>query len=299
MRSRMCETVLALRRTSGNNQAVPIVDSNTPAMRTVLSISSQTVAGVVGNAVTGFVLQCLGHRVWPIPTSLNSNHGGHPHALRKPVDDETVEGLIANLEANGWLEQCDAVFTGHFSSVGQVGIAQAWVSRLKARRPDLIYCCDPVIGDDPAGLYVAEEIAEAIRDQLLPLADIASPNRFELEYLSGSPCSTPDSAAESSKRLGVDTVLASSIPSSEDLVTLCSTAPEIFSRSSPFLGPVPKGTGDLLVALYLGHRLNGHDKARCLNLAVETTFEICRQSAAVEAEELMLIENRNLLMKAT
>lgn len=268
------------------------------AAKTVLSISSQTVAGVVGNAVTGFVLQCLGHRVWTIPTSLNSNHGGHPHALREPVDDEIIEGLIANLEANGWLEQCNAVFTGHFSSVGQVRIAEAWISRLKARRPDLIYCCDPVIGDDPAGLYVAEEIAHSIRDRLLPLADIVSPNRFELESLSGRPCTSSDGAAESAKLLRVDTVLATSIPSGDELATLCCTESEIFSRSSPFLDPVPKGTGDLLVALYLGHRLNGHDEARCLDLAVETTFEICRQSAAVGAEELMLIENRNLLMKA-
>lgn len=86
------------------------------AMKTILSISSQSVAGTVGNSVTSFVLQCLGHRVWPIPTSLNSNHGGHPHALRQPVDEATIEGLIGNLQANGWLAACDAVVTGHFST---------------------------------------------------------------------------------------------------------------------------------------------------------------------------------------
>lgn len=270
-----------------------------PMQKTILSISSQTVAGTVGNSVTSFVLQCLGHRVWSIPTSLNSNHGGHPDALRQPVDEATVEGLIGNLEANGWLAACDAVFTGHFSSVGQITIAEAWISRLKARRPDLIYCCDPVIGDDPAGLYVVEEIALAIRDRLLPLADIASPNRFELEYLGGHPCTTPDSAAELAKLLQVDTVLATSVPSGDELTTLCCTESEVFSRSSPFLDPVPKGTGDLLVALFLGHRLSGHNDAKCLERAVEITFEICRQSAAAGADELMLIENRNLLTTAT
>ena len=81
-------------------------------MKTVLCISSQTVAGTIASGVNSFILQCMGHRVWTIPTSLNSNHGGHPHALREPVRDETVEGLIANLEANGWLVECDAVLTG-------------------------------------------------------------------------------------------------------------------------------------------------------------------------------------------
>lgn len=269
-----------------------------PMQKTILSISSQTVAGTVGNSVTSFVLQCLGHRVWSIPTSLNSNHGGHPDALRQPVDEATVEGLIGNLEANGWLAACDAVFTGHFSSVGQITIAEAWISRLKARRPDLIYCCDPVIGDDPAGLYVAEEIALAIRDRLLPLADIASPNRFELEYLSGTPCTLHDSTTTAVKRLNVETVLATSIPSGSDLATLCCTGSEVFSRTTARLSHVPKGTGDLLIALYLGHHLNGLDVSTCLNLAVDATFEICRQSAAARTEELMLVANRRLLITA-
>ena len=268
------------------------------AMKTILSLSSQSVAGTVGNSVTTFVLQSLGHRVWSIPTSLNSNHGGHPDALRQPVAEATVEGLIGNLEANGWLAACDAVFTGHFSSVGQIIIAETWISRLKARQPDLIYCCDPIIGDDPAGLYVAEEIALAIRDRLLPLADIASPNRFELEYLSGNPCTSHDSVANASKLLNVASVLATSIPLDGDLMTLCCARSKAFSRTTARLSHVPKGTGDLLIALYLGHRLNGLDERRCLDLAVDATFEICRQSAAAGTDELMLIENRNLLIPA-
>ena len=44
---------------------------------------------------------------------------------------------------------------------------------------------DPVLGD--AGrLYVAQETAEAIRDRLIPLADIATPNLFELGWLTGA-----------------------------------------------------------------------------------------------------------------
>lgn len=273
-------------------------------MKTVLCITSQSVAGIIGGGVSSFVLQTMGHRVWMVPTSLNSNHGGHPHALREPVRDETVKGLIANLEANGWLVECDAVLTGHFSSVGQILIAEKWISLLKARNRDLIYCCDPVIGDDappeydPAsgGLYVADDIAIAIRDRLLPLADITSPNRFELEYLSGMACTSPKSAEKAARSLAAETVLASSIPANGQLATLSCHALKVTSEITPLLNGAPKGTGDALIALYLGHTLNGQDKTKCLELAVRTLYEICLASVNAGAEDLLLVESRNLLL---
>ena len=39
---------------------------------------------------------------------------------------------------------------------------------------------------DTGGLYVPQETAEALRDLLLPIADIATPNRYELEWMSGA-----------------------------------------------------------------------------------------------------------------
>lgn len=276
-------------------------------MKTVLCISSQTVAGIIGGGVSSFILQTLGHRVWMVPTSLNSNHGGHPHAMSEPVSDETVEGLIANLEANGWLVECDAVLTGHFSSVGQIAIARKWITLLKARNADLIYCCDPVIGDDappgydPAsgGIYVAEEIAEAIRDQLAPLADIISPNRFELEYLTGLACTCLEGAEKAARSLAVETVLATSIPADGQLATLFCSPSRIDKKNTPLLNGVPKGTGDALIALYLGHYLNGRSNSTCRELTVRTLYEICLASSKAGAEELMLVENRNLLLSLT
>lgn len=276
-------------------------------MKTILCISSQTVAGAVGGGVSSFILQTMGHRVWSVPTSLNSNHGGHAHALRKPVEDETVEGLIANLEDNGWLDECDAVLTGHFSSVGQILVAQKWISLLKARNPGLIYCCDPVIGDDappeydPAsgGIYVAEEIAVAIKKHLLPLADIISPNRFELEYLSGHRITSPQSAEVAATRLAPEKILATSIPDGSELTTLLCQGSQVFAQSSPLLPSVPKGTGDAIVALFLGHLLTGQSNAESLKKAVRVIFDICSASAENgglnASSELMLVENRHLL----
>jgi hydroxymethylpyrimidine/phosphomethylpyrimidine kinase len=45
---------------------------------------------------------------------------------------------------------------------------------------------DPVIGDHKKGLYVTEETARAIKEWLIPHAEIITPNRFEADVLLGS-----------------------------------------------------------------------------------------------------------------
>ena len=39
---------------------------------------------------------------------------------------------------------------------------------------------------DAGGLYVPEALAAGMRDRLMPIADIATPNRYELEWLAGA-----------------------------------------------------------------------------------------------------------------
>ena len=64
------------------------------------------------------------------------------------------------------------------------------------QNPRAIYCCDPVIGDVEEGVYVREGIEEFLRDHALPQADIATPNRFELERLTGLDCGTLSGAKD-------------------------------------------------------------------------------------------------------
>ena len=63
-----------------------------------------------------------------------------------------------------------------------------WSARsgaVRTARPDACYLCDPVIGDDGPGVFVSEGVPEAIGEHLVPLADVAVPNRFELAHLTG------------------------------------------------------------------------------------------------------------------
>jgi len=57
------------------------------------------------------------------------------------------------------------------------------VDRLREVNPDLIYILDPVLGDD-GKLYVPEEVIP-IYKSMLPKANCATPNHFEVEVITG------------------------------------------------------------------------------------------------------------------
>ncbi len=65
-----------------------------------------------------------------------------------------------------------------FRKPRQPAAAAKLVSAAKAANPNVTYICDPVMGD-LGGLYIPPETAAGIRDELIPLADIATPNRYE------------------------------------------------------------------------------------------------------------------------
>lgn len=179
-------------------------------MPRVLSISSQVVYGHVGNSASVFPLRRLGVHVLPVPTILLSSHPAiSPHAIQRIAPDKLDE-MLGALAANGWLERLDAVQTGYFPSAAHVAVAANWVRRLRAE--GALYVCDPIIGDALAGLYVPEDSARAIASELLPLADIATPNRFELGWFAGAEIADLAGALAAARALAAESVLATSCP---------------------------------------------------------------------------------------
>jgi len=179
-------------------------------MPTVLAISSQVVFGHVGNSAAAFALRRLGVHVLPVPTIvLTSNPAISPHAIQRIAPDKLDE-MLGALAANGWLDRLDAVQTGYLPSAAHVAVAAKWVRRLRAE--GALYVCDPIIGDEPAGLYLPEESARAIADELLPLADVATPNRFELGWFAGAEIADAAGALAAARALPAQCVLATSCP---------------------------------------------------------------------------------------
>ena len=218
----------------------------------ILSISSQVAWGPVGNTAAVPALQAKGHEVLSLPTITLSNHPGHGKPAGFRTAPEDLGKILDALESHGVLAGLDAALAGYFASPEQVDVVAKVLARVQPRH----VLVDPVIGDE-AGLYVPQAVADAIRAHLLPLATCITPNRFELEWLSGIPVTDEANAIAAARRTGVSEVLATSIPAGAgQLSTLLVTATDHHAIVTPKLDHVPHGTGDFLSGLYLAERVN-------------------------------------------
>ncbi|MEL7542245.1 MAG: pyridoxal kinase [Pseudomonadota bacterium] len=260
-------------------------------MSVVLSISSQVVRGSVGNSVTSFALQRLGQTVWQIPTVLFSNHPGLGDVAGRTMPVEEVRALWRGLADKGWASRIDAVLSGYIADAEVAGVVAEIADTVKAARADATYLCDPAIGDEPMGLYVPEAAAEAIRDTLLPRADIATPNRFELSWLTGRPIADdPEAARSTLETLGVAQSIATSVPvgAGEKLANVLWCDDGLSVAATDRQARVPHGTGDLFAGLYLGFRLGGAEPGDALNAATRRADAVIRCS--VDREDLAVTD---------
>jgi len=266
----------------------------------ILSIQSWVAYGHVGNAAAMFPLQRLGAEVWAVNTVQFSNHTGYGAWTGEVFTGEAVRALIDGIAARGALPRCDAVLSGYMGDAG-IGLAVLdALARVRAANPGALYCCDPVIGDDDTGVYVRSGIAELMRDRVLAAADIATPNRFELEWLTGAACATLDNAKEGAARLaatmrpdGPRIVLLTSLRTAETpaghLDMLAAEAGRFHLLRTPELPLSVNGAGDALAALFLYHRLSTGSAAAALERAGSSLFGVLRRTAEAGARELRLV----------
>ncbi|MFC7572723.1 pyridoxal kinase PdxY [Klenkia terrae] len=159
-------------------------------MANVLSIQSHVAYGHVGNASAVFPLQRLGHEVWPVHTVQFSNHTGYGSWTGRVFDGQAVDEVVEGIAARGVLGSCDAVLSGYLGSADIGHAVVGTVARVRAANPAAVYCCDPVIGDVGRGVFVRPGIAEFMRDVAVPVADVVTPNHFELDLLTGRTTTT-------------------------------------------------------------------------------------------------------------
>ena len=262
----------------------------------VLSIQSDVVYGHVGNAAARFALQRLGHEVWAVPTVLLSSHAGYAEVGGESLSADLLRRLVDGLDANGWLGQCDAVLSGYLGHPDHAGVAADAVRRVKAARRSALYCLDPVFGD--AGrAYAKPGVAEAMARELLPLADIVTPNVFELSSLTSVAIRNTDDARVAAKRLGRPVVVVTSVPVPDGRIgTLAVSKDEAWLASTRLLENPPHGSGDLMAALFLAHRLAGRSLHDALAATAASVFDILEKSVAAGSQEMLLIEHQASLV---
>lgn len=259
-------------------------------MARILAISSYVASGHVGLAAIVPALQALGHEVIAVPTVVLSCHYGHAHVGGVPVEAAGVRSILLALKDNDTLAGLDAVITGFLPNAEMVDVIANMLDGLAEDAPDVLYLCDPVMGDDPGGLYLSEAAAAAIRDRLVPLADILTPNRFELSWLTGEKVGGEEDADRAADGIGTDLVAITSVPAPDDqIANVMSGIDEALSFATPRRTSVPHGTGDLFAALLLGHILNGATQPEATARAAAGIALIIEQS--IGQAELAIVPN--------
>jgi pyridoxine kinase len=257
-----------------------------PAAAIVLAMSSQVVYGPVGNSAAMPAMQALGVSVLGLPTVILSHHPGHGAPVRQVIGAEMLEAMLQRLASHGWLDGIAGVMTGYFVDAAQVEVAAGAIARLKELNPNLVYLCDPILGDDKPGLYVPDGVARAIASRLLLLADVIAPNRFELAWLSGAEVTGPRSAAEAAQGLA-PLCLATSVPLGDDrLATMLIGKGAAWLVGTARRARVPHGTGDLLSGLFLAHLLRGQAGSEALGLSLGAVEAVLDQSQGSDALDL-------------
>jgi pyridoxine kinase len=274
----------------------------------VLSIQSSVVYGRVGNRAAVPVLERLGHDVWPVDTVAFSNHPAHGSFRGRIIPAAEVADLVEGLTARGVLGRCDAVLSGYLGDPATAAVVANAIRRVRAENPAALYCCDPVIGEVGRGVYVRAGIPEAFRDRLVPLADILTPNPFELELLTGTAPTSLDAALAAGRSLldrarradtGPPVVVATGLrlaaPASE-LAVLAMTREAAWILRHPQRAVRVWGTGDALAALFLGTYLWRRDLRAAVEHAVAALDAVLAVAEAHDADELPLVDAQDALV---
>jgi pyridoxine kinase len=176
------------------------------------------------------------------------------------------------------------------------------VAAARAGTPDAVYLCDPVLGDD-GRTYVSPEVVTAVHN-LAALADIVSPNAYELSLLSGRNLQTRTGALEALRLLqsrGPRIVILSSFAGEDTpagtLDVMAVDGADAWRVSVPQIATKFSGAGDVFAALFLNFWLNGRNASAALGKACSALFGVLKETASHGAEELELIAAQNMLLK--
>lgn len=263
----------------------------------VLSIQSAVAYGHAGNSAAVFPMQRIGVDVLPVYTVNFSNHTGYG-AWRGPVmDPQDVADVITGVEERGAFGELDVVLSGYQGSEGIADVIIDAVARVKAANPDAVYSCDPVMGNAKSGCFVAPAIPDLLRDKVVPVADIITPNQFELGFLTNTTPDTIEStlaSADVARAMGPATVLVTSVERPDRpegaIEMMAVDGSGAWIAQTPYLPMKANGSGDVTAALFTSHYVATGSAAEALARTASSVFGLLEQTHAAGSKELCLVE---------
>lgn len=267
-----------------NGRAVPLA----------LIISSFVAASRIGGGAQQYVLAA--HKIDPVlaPTVMfgrSPAKGGQGEVTTPDV----LSRVLADIEADAIFGLVDLIITGHFSSPAQVDIAAGVLERVRAANRDGAYAdrpvvvVDPVMGDEPKGLYVKPEVAEVIAARLAPQADWITPNLWELGYLTGRTLTDAAGARDAARALGRPALVTSVPAGGGEIGLLYVTADEAVLFTHKRLERAPNGTGDLVTASFGAGLVEGLGPLAAAERAARAAAETVQATMEWKAPELPIV----------
>jgi pyridoxine kinase len=264
-----------------------------------LILSSFVAASRIGGAAQQYVLAA--HRIDPVlaPTAMfgrSPAKGAEGQVTAAPA----LRRMLADIEADALFGELDLVITGHFSTAAQVEVAADLLERVRAgaeRRP--IVLVDPIMGDAPKGLYVKPEVAEAVADRLVPLADWIAPNLWELGRLAGCEVADAAGAAAAARALGRRALVTSVPAGAGDIGLLLWDGATATLFAHPRAAQAPNGTGDLVTASFGAGLVEGLTPAAAAERAARAAAEAVEAARAWNGADLPLVAIAERLVRPT
>jgi hydroxymethylpyrimidine kinase/phosphomethylpyrimidine kinase/thiamine-phosphate diphosphorylase len=128
--------------------------------------------------------------------------------LIAPVDAAVFEAQLAALADD---MPPAAIKVGMMGSVNNLRVLVRWIDRLRLQHPKLAVVVDPVLGATTGASFAQADLIQAYRDELLPRADVITPNRAEAALLLNQAplhdASAVEQAAQTLLALGCKTVI--------------------------------------------------------------------------------------------
>ncbi|MGX9348464.1 MULTISPECIES: pyridoxal kinase PdxY [unclassified Microbacterium] len=263
----------------------------------ILSIQSAVAYGHAGNSAAVFPMQRIGVEVLPVYTVNFSNHTGYG-AWRGPlIPPADVAEVIRGVEERGAFASLDAVLSGYQGSEGIADVIIDAVARVKEANPAAVYACDPVMGNAKSGCFVAPAIPDLLREKVVPVADIITPNQFELGFLTGTAPDTLEStvaAADAARDMGPRTVLVTSVERPDrpegTIEMMVVDDDGAWVVQTPHLPMKANGSGDVTAALFTSHYLATRSAPDALARTASSVFGLLEQTLAAGDRELQLVQ---------
>ncbi len=271
-------------------------------MTTIVSIQSSVAYGHVGNSAAVFPLQRLGVEVWPIHTVHFSNHTGYGQWRGPLLAADDVQEVVTGVEERGALAEVDAVLSGYQGGEDIGAVILDAVARVKAANPRAIYACDPVMGNAVSGCFVHPAIPVLLREQVVPRADLITPNQFELGFLTGTEPESLDEvlrSVEAARAMGPATVLVTSVlrpGAPEDTIEMLAVHGDgAWIVRTPRLPLKANGSGDVTAALFTAHLLDTGDAGTALARTVSSVFDLLSRTLESGRRELQLVQSQDVI----